>query len=115
MDTLAEGMVGGHAQFAIKDVAEKLPWADGGWLSRNRLENAAGSLSRRAHPQNRLHRHRIIVVWRRIPEWTPFTLAILFGSHFLPYARLNRSRAYAALAIGVVGSTTIAVLIARGP
>jgi len=57
----------------------------------------------------------IILVWIRIPEWTPFTMAVLFGSHFLPYAWLYRSRAYAVLAISTVLVTTVAVMVARQP
>lgn len=48
----------------------------------------------------------IVVVYASAPEWTPFTLAVLFGSHFLPYAWLYRSRAYAFLAV----STTVALV-----
>src|SRR5215831_13524445 len=33
----------------------------------------------------------IIVVFNQAPDWTPFALAVLFGSHFLPYAWLYRS------------------------
>jgi len=36
----------------------------------------------------------IVVVFRNAPEWTPFTLAVLFGSHFLPYGWMYESRAY---------------------
>lgn len=43
----------------------------------------------------------IVLVFLRIPEWTPFTMAILFGSHFLPYGWLYRSRAYVFLAVSV--------------
>jgi hypothetical protein len=39
----------------------------------------------------------IVVVWRAEPEWTPFTMATLFGSHFLGYGWLYRSRGYAVL------------------
>ena len=57
----------------------------------------------------------IILVWRTAPEWTPFTMATLFGSHFLGYAWLYRSRGYAVLSIGVSGLLTVAVLVARDP
>lgn len=43
----------------------------------------------------------IIVVFRTSPEWTPFTIALLFGSHFLPYGWLYESRAYAFLSVSV--------------
>lgn len=57
----------------------------------------------------------IILVWRVAPAWTPFTMATLFGSHFLGYAWLYRSRGYAVLSIGVSGGLTLAVLAARDP
>ncbi len=57
----------------------------------------------------------IIVVWRIEPTWVPFTLATLFGSHFLGYAWLYRSRGYAVLSLGVSVVLTAAVLVARDP
>jgi hypothetical protein len=32
----------------------------------------------------------VIVVFRQAPDWTPFAMAVLFGSHFLPYAWFYR-------------------------
>ena len=57
----------------------------------------------------------IVVVFREAPAWTPFAMAVLFGSHFLPYWWLYRSRAYALLAVLTTVGVTLAVLIARGP
>ena len=37
----------------------------------------------------------VVVVHFNAPEWTAFTMAVLFGSHFLPYAWLYRSQGYA--------------------
>jgi hypothetical protein len=56
-----------------------------------------------------------IVVFRTQPEWTPFTLAILFGSHFLPYAWLYQSPGYRFLAVSIGVVVTAAVLIMRDP
>jgi hypothetical protein len=42
-------------------------------------------------------------------------MAILFGSHFLPYWWLYNSRAYAMLAIFTAVACSAAVLIAGGP
>lgn len=42
-------------------------------------------------------------------------MAVLFGSHFLPYWWLYRSRAYAALAILTTAAVTVAVLLAGRP
>ncbi len=42
-----------------------------------------------------------ILVFRLEPAWTPWTMAILFGSHFLPYWWMYRSPAYAVLAISL--------------
>ena len=49
------------------------------------------------------------------PAWTPYAMAVLFGSHFLPYGWLYRSRGYMLLAILTTVATTVTVLIARGP
>jgi hypothetical protein len=57
----------------------------------------------------------IVVVFRRAPEWTPFTLAVLFGSHFLPYMWLYRSRAYAFLTVSTGLSLSIAALVTGSP
>lgn len=57
----------------------------------------------------------ILVVWRVAPEWVPFVMATLFGSHFLGYAWLYRSRGYAVLAAGPFLVLTAAVLVARDP
>lgn len=57
----------------------------------------------------------IVVVYRQAPMWTPFALAVLFGSHFLPYGWLYRSRAYMVLSVSVAGVLTAAVLIAGDP
>ena len=49
------------------------------------------------------------------PAWTPYAMAVLFGSHFLPYGWLYRSRGYMLLAILTTAVTTVTVLVARGP
>lgn len=57
----------------------------------------------------------IVVVFRAAPEWTPFTMAVLFGSHFLPYAWLYRSRGYGFLAVAVAVVLTVMVVVTRQP
>lgn len=57
----------------------------------------------------------IILLGRVAPLWVPFAMATLFGSHFLGYAWLYRSRGYAVLSIGVSVLLTTAVLVARDP
>jgi len=57
----------------------------------------------------------IVVVFRAAPEWTPFTMAVLFGSHFLPYAWLYRSRGYGFLAVAVAVVLTAMVVVTRQP
>ena len=57
----------------------------------------------------------IILVFRTVPEWTPFTMAVLFGSHFLPYSWLYRSRAYAFLSASVAVVLCVAVLATGSP
>lgn len=57
----------------------------------------------------------IILVWRLAPEWVPYTMATLFGTHFIGYAWIYRSRGYAVLTVGVSVLLTAAVLIARDP
>jgi hypothetical protein len=46
----------------------------------------------------------VILVFRLAPAWTPWTMALLFGSHFLPYWWIYRSRAYAFLALSLAAS-----------
>lgn len=55
----------------------------------------------------------IVVVFRQAPEWTPFTLAILFGSHFLPYSWLYLSRGYAFLSISVTVVLSVLAVVTR--
>jgi hypothetical protein len=56
----------------------------------------------------------IIVVYRFATEWTPFTLAVLFGSHFLPYGWMYESRAYPFLTISVAGVMSVGAVVS-GP
>jgi hypothetical protein len=35
-----------------------------------------------------------IIVFNIAPAWVPFSMAILFGSHFIPYGWLYKSKAY---------------------
>ena len=49
------------------------------------------------------------------PNWTPFTMAVLFGSHFLPYSWLYRSRGYGFLAIGIAIVAIAGIFIVRKP
>lgn len=35
-----------------------------------------------------------ILIFKIAPVWLPFTMAILFGSHFIPYGWLYKSKAY---------------------
>jgi formate/nitrite transporter FocA (FNT family) len=57
----------------------------------------------------------IVLVYALSPAWTPWAMAILFGSHFLPYAWLHRSRAYAFLSASVAIALTGLALITRAP
>jgi hypothetical protein len=57
----------------------------------------------------------IVLIFRQATPWTPFAMAVLFGSHFLPYWWLYRSNGYALLAALTTVACTVAVLIARGP
>ena len=57
----------------------------------------------------------IVVVFQRAPEWTPFALAVLFGSHFLPYAWLYRSAAFGFLAVATTLVVTAGVVVTRNP
>lgn len=57
----------------------------------------------------------IIVLYLQAPAWVPFAIAVLFGSHFLPYQWLYRSRGYALLALLTTVAATVTVLVARGP
>lgn len=57
----------------------------------------------------------IILLGFVAPLWVPYVMATLFGSHFLGYAWLYRSRGYAVLSVGVSVLLTAAVLYARDP
>ncbi|MEM7350666.1 MAG: hypothetical protein AAF657_07660 [Acidobacteriota bacterium] len=57
----------------------------------------------------------IIVVFRQAPDWTPFTMAVLFGSHFLPYGWLYASRAYMFLTLSVTVVLSVGALATSGP
>ena len=57
----------------------------------------------------------IVLVYALSPAWTPWTMAVLFGSHFLPYAWLHRSRAYGFLSASVAISLTTLALVTRAP
>jgi hypothetical protein len=57
----------------------------------------------------------IILLAKVAPAWTPYVMAVLFGSHFLPYGWLYRSKGYMLLAILTAVATTVTVLVARGP
>jgi hypothetical protein len=57
----------------------------------------------------------VILVFRVAPEWTPFTLAVLFGSHFLPYAWMYRSAAYGFLAVATTFVVSAGVIVTRSP
>ena len=57
----------------------------------------------------------LILVFNVAPNWTPFTMAVLFGSHFLPYTWLYRSRGYAFLAIGIAVVAVVGIFVVRKP
>ena len=54
----------------------------------------------------------VIAVFARDPRLVPLAMGALFGSHFLPYGWLYRSRGYAALGIGSVVVATALHLLA---
>ena len=55
----------------------------------------------------------IIIVFGTARPWTPYVMAVLFCSHFLPYNWLYRSRGYAFLAVATGAISTAAVIAAR--
>ena len=57
----------------------------------------------------------IIIVFGSEREWTPYVMAVLFCSHFLPYNWLYRSRGYAFLAVATAAISTAAVMATRSP
>lgn len=57
----------------------------------------------------------ILVVFYQAPEWTPFTLAVLFGSHFLPYGWMYESRAYPVLTVSLSVVLCATVIATGGP
>jgi len=57
----------------------------------------------------------IVLVYALSPEWTPWAMAILFGSHFLPYGWLHRSRAYVFLSVSVAISLSALAVVIRTP
>lgn len=57
----------------------------------------------------------IILVFNLAPEWTPFTLAVLFGSHFLPYGWMYESRGYPFLTVSLAVVMCTGALVTGGP
>lgn len=55
----------------------------------------------------------IIIVFGTARPWTPFVMAVLFCSHFLPYNWLYRSRGYFFLAVGTGVLTTATAIVLR--
>ena len=55
----------------------------------------------------------IIIIFGVARPWTPYVMAVLFCSHFLPYNWLYRSRGYAFLAAGTGIMCTAAIMVAR--
>ena len=52
----------------------------------------------------------VVVVAQTAPEWTIYTMAVLFGSHFIPYGWFYRSAGYLGLGIGSIVVPTALVL-----
>jgi hypothetical protein len=48
-----------------------------------------------------------IIVYMNIPEYLPFTIGLLGGSHFLPYMWIYKSKAYLYVTLGVCFSSLI--------
>ena len=48
-----------------------------------------------------------ILVYMNIPEYLPFTIGLLGGSHFLPYMWIYKSKAYLFVTLGVCLSSLI--------
>jgi len=55
----------------------------------------------------------LIVVFLVAPAWTLFAMAVLFGSHFLPYAWYYRSAGYGFLAVATAILLSATALLAR--
>ena len=48
-----------------------------------------------------------IIVYMKIPEYLPFTVGLLAGSHFLPYMWIYKSKAYLFVTLGACFSALI--------
>lgn len=48
-----------------------------------------------------------IIVYMKIPEYLPFTIGLLAGSHFLPYIWIYKSKAYLFITLGACFSALI--------
>jgi len=48
-----------------------------------------------------------IIVYMNIPEYLPFTIGLLAGSHFLPYIWIYKSKAYLFITLGTCFSALI--------
>ena len=48
-----------------------------------------------------------IVVYMHMPDYLPFTIGLLGGSHFLPYMWIYKSRAYLVVTLGICLSSLI--------
>ncbi|PEB51880.1 hypothetical protein CON65_15245 [Bacillus pseudomycoides] len=69
--------------------------------------NPMGSLGGIIGAINVLNIPLVVFVYFQMPEWLPFTVAVLVGVHFLPYVWIYESKSYGLLSVGTVLVTSI--------
>ena len=110
-----------HNAALVMFIATGVVFPIGWWLTKL----AGGNLMHKGHPLSSLgmilnfvqlaYWPLVIVVFHRDPMLVPLALGSLFGSHFLPYSWLYKSRGYAFLAIGTAVVATAGIFVFRRP
>ena len=73
----------------------------------NATGNPLGTLSGIVAAPQAFYIPVFIIVYMNIPEYLPFTIGLLAGSHFLPYMWIYKSKAYLFVTLGTCFSALI--------
>jgi len=76
-------------------------------VSLNSTDNPLGILGGIVAAAQAFYIPVFIIVYMKIPEYLPFTIGLLAGSHFLPYIWIYKSKAYLFVTLGTCFSALI--------
>ncbi|WP_336637766.1 DUF7010 family protein [Lysinibacillus fusiformis] len=76
-------------------------------VSLNSTDNPLGILGGIVAAPQAFYIPVFIIVYMKIPEYLPFTIGLLAGSHFLPYIWIYKSKAYLFVTLGTCFSALI--------